>query len=96
MRFVIFGMEVPLTTPIVLLLTLCLMFVITSLSVLLANRLVWTLIALGVGSTILAIIFFIFGARYAGGFELSVGAGLVSVLFVIGTSLTKSTRRVKE
>jgi len=66
-------------------------FVITALFVLLARRLIWTISAIGFGSVILAIIFFLFDAPIAGAFELSVGAGLVSVLFIIGSSLAKNT-----
>jgi NADH-quinone oxidoreductase subunit J len=50
-------------------------------------------IALGVGSAALATLFFLLGAPYAGGFELSVGAGLISVLFIIAVSLTESMQR---
>ena len=49
-------------------------------------------IALGVGSAALATLFFLLDAPYAGGFELSVGAGLVSVLFIVAISLTESMR----
>ncbi len=49
-------------------------------------------IALGVGSAALATILFLLEAPYAGGFELSVGAGLISVLFIIAISLTESMR----
>jgi NADH-quinone oxidoreductase subunit J len=47
-------------------------------------------VALGIGSATLAVLFFLLGAPYAGGFELSVGAGLISVLFIIAISLTES------
>jgi NADH-quinone oxidoreductase subunit J len=50
-------------------------------------------IGLGIGSVALATLFFLLGAPYAGGFELSVGAGLISVLFIIAISLTESMRR---
>jgi NADH-quinone oxidoreductase subunit J len=50
-------------------------------------------IALGLGSVVLATLFFLLGAPYAGGFELSVGAGLISVLFIIAISLTESLKR---
>ncbi|MBN1812654.1 MAG: NADH-quinone oxidoreductase subunit J [Anaerolineae bacterium] len=50
-------------------------------------------VALGIGSVALATLFFLLGAPYAGGFELSVGAGLISVLFIIAISLTESMRR---
>ena len=49
-------------------------------------------IALGVGSAALATMLFLLEAPYAGGFELSVGAGLISVLFIIAISLTQSMR----
>jgi NADH:ubiquinone oxidoreductase subunit 6 (subunit J) len=42
------------------------------------------------GSVVLSIIFFGFGAPFAGAFELSVGAGLISVLFIIANSVTDS------
>ena len=47
-------------------------------------------VALGVSSALLAMLFFILNAPYAGGFELSVGAGLISVLLIIGLTLTHS------
>jgi NADH-quinone oxidoreductase subunit J len=47
-------------------------------------------VALGAGSVALAAIYFLWDAPYAGGFELSVGAGLISVLFIIAISLTES------
>lgn len=65
-------------------------FVLTSICVLVARKLVAIISALGLGSVILAVMFFIFGAPFAGAFELSVGAGLMSVLFIIATSVTDS------
>ena len=50
-------------------------------------------VALGVGSAALATLFFLLSAPYAGGFELSVGAGLISVLFIIAISLTETMGR---
>lgn len=55
-----------------------------------SKRVVRAALALGVGSAALAMLFFSLGAPYAGGFELSVGTGLISVLFLIGISLTRS------
>ena len=49
-------------------------------------------VAVGAGSLALAALFFLLGAPYAGAFELSVGAGLISVLFIIAISLTESIR----
>ena len=50
-------------------------------------------VALGAGSAALAMMFFLLSAPYAGGFELSVGAGLISVLFIVAISLTESMGR---
>ena len=47
-------------------------------------------VALGVSSALLATLHIILNAPYAGGFELSVGAGLISVLLIIGLTLTRS------
>jgi NADH-quinone oxidoreductase subunit J len=49
-------------------------------------------VAVGGSSVALAALFFLLGAPYAGAFELSVGAGLISVLFIIAISLTESIR----
>ncbi len=49
-------------------------------------------VALGAGSVALATIYFLWDAPYAGGLELSVGAGLISVLFIIAISLTETLR----
>ena len=46
-------------------------------------------VALGASSALLAVIFFRLGAPYAGGFELSVGSGLISILFIMAISLTE-------
>jgi NADH-quinone oxidoreductase subunit J len=55
-----------------------------------AKSLIRAAIALGAGSAGLAMLFFMLRAPYAGGFELSVGAGLISVLFIVAISLTES------
>ncbi|HOU11700.1 MAG TPA: hypothetical protein PKZ84_01165 [Anaerolineae bacterium] len=57
------------------------------------KNLVRAAVALGVGSAALAMLFFMLGAPYAGGFELSVGAGLISVLFIVAISLTASMEK---
>ena len=56
----------------------------------LAKNLIRAAVALGIGSAALAALFYLLRAPYAGGFELSVGAGLISVLFVVAISLTES------
>jgi uncharacterized MnhB-related membrane protein len=65
-------------------------FVSTSLIVLFARSLIVIITSIGLGSVVLSIIFFGFGAPFAGAFELSVGAGLISVLFIIANSVTDS------
>ena len=65
-------------------------FLLSSLLVLTARRLIVIISVIGVGSILLSVIFFLFGAPFAGAFELSVGAGLISVLFIIATSIADS------
>ena len=64
-----------------------------AITAVLSKDLLRAAVALGVGSAALATLFFLLNAPYAGGFELSVGAGLISVLFIIAISLTESMRR---
>ncbi len=66
-------------------------FMLMGCCALFARRLIWIITAIGAGSVVLAILFFVLSAPYAGVFELSVGAGLISVLFIIATSLTRNT-----
>jgi NADH-quinone oxidoreductase subunit J len=61
-----------------------------ALIAILSESLVLAAIVLGLSSAALAVLLFMLGAPYAGGFELSVGAGLISVLFIIVISLTES------
>jgi len=53
-------------------------------------------ISLAVASVFLAIIFFRMGAPYVGVFEISVVAGLITVLFISTIALTRSEAEVKE
>ena len=64
-----------------------------ALTAILSRNLIRAAVALGTGSVALAMLFFILRAPYAGGFELSVGAGLISVLFIVAISLTESMGR---
>jgi NADH-quinone oxidoreductase subunit J len=77
-------------TPYIVILTIG--FLVTSLWVLLSRRLVIMIVAIGIGSVVLSVLFFLLGAPFAGAFELSVGAGLISILFVIATSLSSKKR----
>jgi uncharacterized MnhB-related membrane protein len=78
----------PFSVWVILILTAC--FVITAFLVLTARKLMAIIIAIGVGSVLLEMLFFVFGAPIAGAVELSVGAGLISVLFIIATNVTDS------
>ena len=62
----------------------------------LSENLLRAAIAMGVGGVSLAMLFFLLDAPYAAGFELSVGAGLISVLFILAISLTESIGRRPE
>ena len=59
----------------------------------LSTNMIRAAVALGTGSAALAMLLFLLNAPYAGGFELSVGAGLISVLFIVAISLTESMGR---
>lgn len=74
-------------TTIYLILLFVFAFVATSLCVLLSKRLIVMITMVGIGSVVLSILFFLMDAPYAGAIELSVGAGLISVLFIIATGL---------
>jgi len=69
---------------------LVLILITSTIMALAAKNLVHAAVALGVGSAALAVLYFMLDAPYAGGFELSVGAGLISVLFIVAISLTAS------
>ena len=71
---------------------LAVVMVICAIVAVVSKNLLRAAIALGVGSAALAVIFFLLNAPYAGGFELSVGAGLVSVLFIVAISLSEAMR----
>jgi NADH:ubiquinone oxidoreductase subunit 6 (subunit J) len=53
-------------------------------------------ISLAVASLLLGIIFFRMNAPYAGVFEISVVAGLITVLFILTIALTKTGDEVRE
>jgi NADH-quinone oxidoreductase subunit J len=61
----------------------------------LSENLIRAAVAMAVGGVSLAMLFFLLNAPHAGGFELSVGAGLISVLFILAISLTESIGRDK-
>jgi NADH-quinone oxidoreductase subunit J len=62
----------------------------------LAKDLIRAAISLAVTSFLLGILYFTMGAPYAGVFEISVMAGLVTVLFILTIALTKREGEVRE
>lgn len=72
---------------------LVLILIASTIFALVAKSLIRAAVALGVGSAALATLYFLLDAPYAGGFELSVGAGLISVLFIVAISLTASMEK---
>jgi NADH-quinone oxidoreductase subunit J len=75
-----------------------LLVVLVTLAVLaiLLKDLLRSAIALALASLVLGIIFFRMGAPYAGVFEISVVAGLITVLFILTIALTKAGEEVRE
>jgi len=70
-------------------LILVILMVMFSIFAIFSRRLLFAAVALGVSSCLLAVIFFNLNAPFAGGFELSIGAGLISMLFIMAISLTE-------
>ncbi|MBM3297103.1 MAG: DUF4040 domain-containing protein [Candidatus Aminicenantes bacterium] len=74
---------------------LCGLVVFSLLAVLLRDILK-AAISLAVSSLLLGILFFRMDAPYAGAFEISVVAGLITVLFIVTIALTKAEGDVRE
>src|SRR5512136_2064453 len=70
--------------------------VIFSVLAIVLRDLLKSAISLAVASLLLGIVFFRMGAPYAGVFEISVVAGLITVLFILTIALTKSGEEVRE
>jgi NADH:ubiquinone oxidoreductase subunit 6 (subunit J) len=70
--------------------------VVFSIVSVLIHDLLKAAISLAVASIFLAIIFFRMNAAYAGVFEVSVVAGLITVLFITAIALTRSDEKVRE
>lgn len=81
-----------MTLQIVLLAALTLLAVLA----ILAKDLLRSAIALAVASLLLGVVFFGLKAPYAGVFEISVVAGLITVLFMLTIALTKRDAEVRE
>ncbi len=59
-----------------------------AISAVLLNNLVRCTVAYALSSTCLAALFFLLDSPYASAFELTVGAGLISVLFLVALILS--------
>jgi len=70
--------------------------VLFSVLALLLRDLLKSAVSLAVASLLLGIIFFRMKAPYAGVFEISVVAGLITVLFILTIALTKAGDEVQE
>ena len=70
--------------------------VLASIGCCVFKDLLYVAISLATVSAILALVLFMFGANIAGVFELSVCAGLITVLFVSTVSLTKDSDKKGE
>jgi NADH:ubiquinone oxidoreductase subunit 6 (subunit J) len=70
--------------------------VLFSVMAVLLRDLLKAAISLAAASILLAIVFFRMNAPYAGVFEISVVAGLITVLFITTVALTKSPSDVRE
>jgi NADH-quinone oxidoreductase subunit J len=72
------------------------LLVLASIGCCVFRDLLYVAISLATVSAILALVLFMYGANIAGVFELSVCAGLITVLFVSTVSLTKDSDRKVE
>src|SRR5512139_3109238 len=70
--------------------------VIFSVLAIMLKDLLRSAISLAVSSLLLGIVFFRMNAPYAGVFEISVVAGLITVLFILTIALTKAGDEVRE
>jgi NADH-quinone oxidoreductase subunit J len=77
-------------------LSLLIGLVVFSILSVLVRDLLKAAISLATASIFLAVIFFRMNAAYAGVFELSVVAGLITVLFITAIALTRSDEQVRE
>jgi len=70
-------------------LILLILMIVFSTYAIYSHSLLYAAAALGLSSCFLAVIFFNLDAPFAGGFELSIGAGLISLLFIMAISLAE-------
>src|SRR5512139_2453979 len=72
------------------------LLVLLSIGCCIFKDLLYVAVSLAAISAILALVLFMFGANIAGVFELSVCAGLITVLFIATVSLTKDSDQKHE
>jgi len=70
--------------------------VLLSVAAILVRDILKAAICLAVASLLLGILFFVLNAPYAGAFEISVVAGLITVLFIVTIALTRAEGDVRE
>ncbi len=70
-----------------IILVLCVSTIVTAVAAVLQKNLIRAVIAFAVSSVCLAALFFVLASPYAGALELTVGAGLVAVLFLVALIL---------
>jgi len=70
--------------------------VIFSVAAVLVRDILKAAICLAAASLLLGILFFVMKAPYIGAFEVSVVAGLITVLFIVTIALTKTENDVRE
>jgi NADH:ubiquinone oxidoreductase subunit 6 (subunit J) len=70
-----------------IILVLCVSTIVTAVTAVLQKNLIRAVIAFAVSSVCLAALFFVLASPYAGALELTVGAGLVAVLFLVALIL---------
>ena len=71
-------------------LALSLAILVAAIMAIRAASLIRAALALAIGNTALALLFFLLNAPFAGSLQLSVGVGVVSVLFLLAISLTET------
>ena len=71
-------------------LTLSVAIIAAAVGAIRATNLIHAAIALALGNSSLALLFFLLRAPFVGSVQLSIGAGVVSTLFVLAISLTES------
>jgi uncharacterized MnhB-related membrane protein len=70
-----------------IILVLSVSMIVTAVMAVLQRNLIRAVIAFAVSSVCLAALFFVLASPYAGALELTVGAGLVAVLFLVALVL---------